>query len=147
LGKGSTFTIRLPLGERVGKESGARLVGDDAAILLVTADSAMADAIRPMLEQNGRRLEVAFSAPTALQLPAHVHFDVVIVDAALPDIDLEDLIHRLRRILKASTRIAVAGGKTPVAATAFDVSIAKPVTADAIEVLLCRAVGRGLGGA
>ena len=143
LGKGSTFTIRLPPGEHVRKEPGFRAEAGDAAILLVTTDRAMADGVRAILAAAGRRLEVAYSAPTALQLPVHVHFDVVIVDAALPDIDVEDLIHRLRRILKPATRIAVAGG-APVAAAAVDVSIAKPVTPDAIEALLPPPVERGL---
>jgi signal transduction histidine kinase/CheY-like chemotaxis protein len=141
LGKGSTFTIRLPLGERVRTEPAFRAEAGDAAILLLTADCVMADAIRAMVEQAGRRLEVAYSAPTALQLPVHVHFDAVIVDAELPDIDVQDLIHRLRRILKPATRIVVVG-ETPVAATAFDVSIAKPVTPDAIEALLSPPVER-----
>jgi signal transduction histidine kinase len=143
LGKGSTFVIRLPTEARMRKEPGPRPRAGEASILLGSADRARADAMRSMLGP-AERLEIACSAPTALQLAVHVGFDAVIVDAALPDLDAADLANRLRRIVRPATCIAVAGGKPHAATPAVDVAMATPVTRDELDALLCRCFAQGV---
>ena len=76
---------------------------------MVTPNPQLAHTIRAELERLGHRAEVAHSALTALQLPAHMHFDAVVLDAVFAGDELADLASRLRRLLRPSTRIALAG--------------------------------------
>jgi signal transduction histidine kinase len=136
LGKGSSFCVRLPLGQGSAGGKASRLRIEDATVLVVTSDSALADAVREALESSGHRVEAAYSALTALQLPAHMHFDAVVLDPALSDAELSDLAARLRRLLRSSARIVLAGNRPGTAILGVDAVLTTPVTAQALEALL-----------
>jgi CheY-like chemotaxis protein len=138
LGKGSSFCLRLPLGQRGRASRASRFRRDDATVLVVTSNAALADELRGALQSSGHRVEAAYSALTAVQLPAHMHFDAVVLDAALSDAELSDLAARLRRLLRSSARIVLAGARSGAPIVGVDAVLAMPVTAQAFEESLSR---------
>jgi len=102
-GKGSTFTVELPL--VVPSEEGsiapseALMPGDSAlkgmTILVVEDEGDMRGMIRLILEEHGARVLTASSAPAALaQIDQGV--DILLSDIRLPDVDGYELIRRIR---------------------------------------------------
>jgi signal transduction histidine kinase/CheY-like chemotaxis protein len=138
LGKGSSFCLRLPLGQRGRASRASRFRRDDATVLVVTSNAALADELRGALQSSGHRVEAAYSALTAVQLPAHMHFDAVVLDAALSDAELSDLAARLRRLLRSSARIVLAGDRSGAPIVGVDAVLPMPVTAQALEESLSR---------
>jgi len=140
LGKGSSFCLRLPVGPGAQRADISRRPLDHASVLVVTPSAQLAQGVRATLEQLGHRVEAAYSALTALQLPAHMHFDAVILDAALSEAEVADLAARLRRLLRPSTRIVLAGDRPGVALPGVDDALPLPLTAQALDSLLTRSV-------
>ncbi|HEU4714963.1 MAG TPA: ATP-binding protein [Pyrinomonadaceae bacterium] len=106
-GKGSQFTIQLPLIRETGPLSSAVLTASTAATLnvppqtnvLIVDDSE--DTIR-MLEQllrlAGANVRTANNGADALRLAAENEFDVILSDISMPGMDGFEFLQRLRRL-------------------------------------------------
>jgi CheY-like chemotaxis protein len=147
-GRGTTFTVRLPLydgpeeartppGEAVSAGE-ARLGAAERplSILLVEDHADTAEVIAELLRDRGHRVVVAGSVAAGLEA-AHAGIDLVISDLGLPDGSGLDLMRALKERY-GLTGIAFSGYGTDEdrrqsAAAGFSAHLTKPVT---FEVLL-----------
>ncbi|HEX5421537.1 MAG TPA: ATP-binding protein, partial [Gammaproteobacteria bacterium] len=126
-GYGATFTIVLPsrvLPETIGTASAAEVDAHSAAgaaellegmrILVVEDEHDTLDFLKRFLESYGADVLTARSAVDALALVPDWHFDFLVSDIGLPDMDGYELLQRIRRLdLNAS------GGMPAIALTAY----------------------------
>jgi signal transduction histidine kinase/ActR/RegA family two-component response regulator len=153
IGRGSTFTIRLPIA--VVKSSGSRpnpptphsnssqkarskvLVADD------NVDAAQTLAL--VLVLAGYDVHVAHSGEEALRLGAELHPEAFILDIGMPSMTGYETARRLRQEnwSRSSVLIAVTGwgqeqDKEKAMASGFDVHLTKPVDSARLEELLAK---------
>jgi signal transduction histidine kinase/ActR/RegA family two-component response regulator len=166
-GKGSTFTVRLPLAELFYASNGSRAkaAGDGPngktlsgiRILLVDDD---ADSLRPLqlfLQQHDADVSTAGSAESALDALGSKPFDVLITDIGMPVTDGFGLVTRMRDSAGlvnaglpaiAVTAYASTEDRERAAAAGFQAHLAKPVDYDELLAAvndLCRNDKAGAG--
>jgi PAS domain S-box-containing protein len=87
-GRGSTFTLRIPLRrayrQRSSAKNGSPPVGDHLRILVVEDNVDGAETLRELLELDGHEVKVAFDGVTALEAARTSEFDAVVSDLGLP---------------------------------------------------------------
>jgi two-component system CheB/CheR fusion protein len=143
IGKGSVFSVWLPLAGLAGAEQRSEVPA--AALhglrILVVDDTVDAlESFSALLRLEGADVTAVASAPDALAALDAERFDVVLSDVAMPGMDGYELVTRLRAHPSASTTPAIAltgFGRSQDVQRAldagFDAHLAKPV---AIEQLL-----------
>lgn len=116
VGRGSAFTVRLPLaGEaeaphptmprRPTRRSGIR-----KRVLVVDDNEDLAIALSEALEETGHDVRVAHDGPTAIHICGTFKPQVALMDIGLPGMDGYELCQKLRGILGGETRfIAITG--------------------------------------
>jgi CheY-like chemotaxis protein len=101
-GSGSEFTVTLPaLPARIaapsdGPTARATEGGHTLRILIVEDNVDAADSLSTLLRLWGHEVEVAYDAPTALEVAPRWRPDVVLSDLGLPGMDGYELARRLR---------------------------------------------------
>jgi signal transduction histidine kinase/ActR/RegA family two-component response regulator len=150
LGKGSTFTVRLPVaaGLAPGRPSTisdhAMLRGDTRQILLVEDNPDSRDTMRDLLERIGHHVAVAGDGPEAVQRALEHRPQVCIIDIGLPGIDGYEVARRLRiRLGEHVYLIALTGYGQPedrrrAFDAGFDSHFTKPVDVRSICKLLAK---------
>ncbi|WP_088889919.1 response regulator [Leptolyngbya ohadii] len=152
-GKGSTFTVQLPIQEipltlaldSSGK--GARELPSLASlrILVVDDDLDNRELIAFVLEQQQAQVTLAESAMEALNILSQVDIDILISDIGMPDEDGYSLIRRIRalkgsqkRRIPAIALTAFAKEEDQQASTAagFQYHLSKPVNPDDLIVVV-----------
>jgi len=104
LGKGTTFTIRLP-----AKRELTAITVDEAVldpleglnglrVLAVDDDEDNTSLLRHLLELSGARVLTANSGPTALAIAANSDLDIVLSDISMPGMDGFEFVRRLRKL-------------------------------------------------
>jgi len=145
LGRGSTFTVRLPLDpdmawppEPRGKRSGALAPASAQTrrVLVVEDNADVRETLKSLLEAYGYSVEVAATGEEGLQRMLSLSPDVAIVDIGLPGLDGFELARRFRaRPDSASVKlVALSGYSGPgieqeAAAAGFDLHLVKPLNA------------------
>jgi CheY-like chemotaxis protein/nitrogen-specific signal transduction histidine kinase len=146
-GKGSEFTVRLPLvgepGSTGAPASGAAVANHARALrlLLVDDNADAADSLAMLLQVDGHEPTVAYSARAALELAAAQRFDAMLLDIGMPDMDGYELLTRLRAAGVSCALIAVTGygqerDKQHTREAGFSAHLVKPIDADALAQLL-----------
>jgi signal transduction histidine kinase len=148
LGQGSTFTVRLPIGDARGTARPsmptAAVPRDARSILLVEDNPDSRETMRDLLERFGHRVEVACDGPEALARAGKLRPDVCIVDIGLPGIDGYEVARRLRGQLGDRVYlIALTGYGQPedrrrAFDAGFDSHFTKPVDVRSIVSLLAK---------
>ena len=147
LGKGSTFTVWLPLAieamptERVPgpDEPVGRAAPDQGLRILVVDDNVdAAESIAEVLELLGNRVRVAHDGVEALRVAREDVPDLALLDIGLPLIDGYELAQRLRAEHPSLRMVAVSGygqdGDRAAALRAgFSRHLVKPVSLEEIE--------------
>jgi CheY-like chemotaxis protein/two-component sensor histidine kinase len=141
-GKGSEFTVRLPLAARqvaAGRPQApapARAAGafPQQRILIVDDNADAADALDALLRSLGHETRVAYDGPQALKAAQDFRPDTVLLDIGLPGLSGYEVARRLRELKGNETTkiIAVTGwgqeGDRALSREAgFDVHLVKPV--------------------
>jgi signal transduction histidine kinase/CheY-like chemotaxis protein len=114
-GKGSTFTVCLPLADvEVGTPvvpgpEDAKADPGPMRILVVDDHRDATDLMRDLLELDGHAVQVAHDGPTALALLDGSHPDVVLCDIGLPGMDGYELARRIREISPGTALVALTG--------------------------------------
>ncbi|MGF6179384.1 signal transduction histidine kinase [Massilia sp. UYP32] len=101
LGRGSTFTVSLPLSSAAapsGLADGAAPVGGGIRrrILIVEDNVDASDVLRMLLEVEGHQVEIAGDGHAGLALALEGRFDAIVCDIGLPGLDGLELMARLR---------------------------------------------------
>jgi two-component system CheB/CheR fusion protein len=155
VGKGTTFTVRLPLFEGSWTGEGHESVAGDnplagRSVLLVDDDLEYLETFASLLRKTGAIVTPVADARTALAEATQKNFDVVISDIAMPDMDGRELIGELRKLPSARTlpAIAVSGfGRSEDVELSrlagFDAHLNKPLSLDMLRETLLHVVKKG----
>jgi len=161
LGKGSTFTVRLPRhaqsaaqsGAQGGPAAAARLADTPPAgslrVLVVDDNLDAAHTLNLFLSAAGHEVEIAYCAEDALEVAKVFSPQVCLLDIGLPDMDGNELARRLRRLPQttASTLVAATGygrqqDRDAARQAGFDHYMVKPVNTVELSELLARVSAR-----
>ncbi len=148
-GRGSEFTVRLPVGApfagaTTSQADTATLTSVSPLKVLVVDDSRdAADICATLLELSGHRVETAYSGRRALEVAEKFHPHVFLLDIGLPDIDGYQLARTIRSTPwgQSAVLVAITGwgqeeDRRRAAAVGFDHHLTKPVAAEALDALL-----------
>jgi PAS domain S-box-containing protein len=146
-GRGSEFTLRLPLVE-ASRATATSETAPAAPVrrwrVLIVEDNADArESLQLLLELAGHEVETAEDGPGGLRKMATFGPDVALIDVGLPGIDGYEVARQLREMPqgKATRLIALTGygqaeDRRRALAAGFDVHITKPVDPDQLQRLL-----------
>ena len=144
--KGSTFTVRLPLAgefysprpseDTLLTSGGSELKG--VRILLVDDDAESLIPVKLFLESHEAHADTACSAAEALEKLGSTHFDILISDIGMPEVDGFELITTIRSkengnatlTAIALTAYASQDDREKVAEAGFNSHLAKPINFD-----------------
>jgi len=152
LGKGATFTLRLPL-ETASTEStadrcGAGSAGSSRRILIIEDNVDAADSLREALELGGHVVVAAYDGPTGIERARALRPDLVLCDLGLPEMDGYAVARAIRADpeIGGITLVAVTGYAEPEDVTrakeaGFDAHVAKPPSFETLERVAAQAVG------
>jgi signal transduction histidine kinase/ActR/RegA family two-component response regulator len=149
LGRGSTFTLRLPLMTAPDLSSSIEPARHEPAkprplrILVIDDIPDVADVLKMLLDLEGFDTRVAYGGPTALEIAQEFKPDVVVCDIGLPGMDGHEIARRLRSDpnmtparLIALTGWGAEGEIRRTRESGFDFHLVKPVEANALMELL-----------
>jgi PAS domain S-box-containing protein len=154
IGKGSVFSVRLPLGSEAmaSNENGgeqpraaARQTPNPSARCILVVDDNMdaADSLSYLLRSFGHDVQVALNGPDALDATAAFRPDIVFLDIGMPGMDGYEVARRLRRHpgLENTLLVALSGygsdkDRRHSFEVGFDVHLVKPVDADTLTSIL-----------
>jgi CheY-like chemotaxis protein len=142
LGRGATFTVRLPAAAAPPAVAAASPAAHSAAprrILLVEDNADAREMLCQVLALHGHSVREASLGQDGVALAAQIEPDVAIVDIGLPDIDGYEVARRMRMNAKRPLAlIALTGYGQPedqrrARAAGFDVHLVKPVTIERLD--------------
>jgi PAS domain S-box-containing protein len=149
LGKGSEFTVRLPVlfspvtYPPTPPEETLRQAAMPGRVLVVDDNVDVADMVSILLQASGYEVRVAYTAQTALETAIESQPNIVLLDIGLPDIDGYEVARRLRQRpqLKDVKLVAITGYGREVdrqrsQEAGFDYHLVKPVDPIKLEALL-----------
>ena len=165
LGKGSTFTVRLPRHVQAAAQGGVQAgvqgepgAGPQAAdkqpggslrVLVVDDNLDAAHTLNLFLSAAGHEVEIAYCAEDALEVAKVFSPQVCLLDIGLPDMDGNELARRLRRLPQttASTLVAATGygrqqDRDAARQAGFDHYMVKPVNTVELSELLAQVAAR-----
>ena len=148
-GKGSTFTVSLPLIDEQDEIAGVALQPEKAQsatpmkVLIVDDNVDSAQTSLWMLDLMGHKGTVAHEGVTALEIAHDLQPDVVLLDIGMPGMDGYEVCRQLRLMpeMKNKTVIAQTGwgqesDRQKAFAAGFDHHVTKPVSLDLLTQLL-----------
>ena len=146
-GKGSRFTVRLPLGPAPAARdsSGPQVPAPAVApvrILVVDDNRDAADSMRMLLEDAGAQVQTAHSGPEALAAFESGEPRVLLLDVGMPGMDGYEVARRVRASTKAQPCIIALTGwgqdedRRRVREAGFDHHLTKPVDLGTLQALL-----------
>jgi signal transduction histidine kinase len=152
LGKGSTFTIRLPVhaGESLAaRASDGEAGAADAAVslraMVVDDNQDAADTLAMLLEAGGYQVGVHYTAREALAAVGASRPHICLLDIGLPDMNGNELARELRQLPETASAvlIAVTGygqqeDRDNSRAAGFDHHLVKPVDVDQLMRMLSK---------
>jgi PAS domain S-box-containing protein len=147
LGRGSRFTVRLPLapvdGAVAGKATRPEQKLPGARRVLVVDDNRdSADSMTLLLGLKGHSVRTAYDGTQAIEEAKLFHPDLVLLDIGLPGLDGYEVARRLRAEAGlAPTLVATTGwghveDKRRASEAGFDFHLTKPVSIEALERFL-----------
>lgn len=143
-GHGSTFTIhlwRLEWGRTPTEPGSATAAAQPKHVLVVDAHPDAADTVAAILGAKGHRVELAYSALSALADAERLRPDAILLDLDLPRMSGYEVARRLRAQpeLRATLFVALSGNKDDEAsarAAGFHHYLRKPIDIAALERML-----------
>jgi two-component system, sensor histidine kinase len=148
-GRGSEFTIRLPLLAAEPAHHSERLVQRPATdfgrkrVLIVDDNRDAADSLAALLNILGAETDVAYSGPDAISKLSAYHPSAILLDIGMPGMDGHEVARLIRRRpeLNDVTLIAMTGwgqekDRNRTRAAGFDHHLTKPADVDVLASLL-----------
>jgi len=153
LGKGSTFTVRLPRIKQEAEElpvaEAVRHAESSKAplrVLVVDDNLDAAHTLNLFLAAAGHRVEIAYNALDAIEMAKVFAPQVCLLDIGLPDLDGNELARRLRTLPQTREAVLVAAtgygrqqDRDAAHAAGFDHYMVKPVNTVQLGELLAQA--------
>lgn len=147
LGRGSTFTVRLPLTSSAHHRDDDAMPGMHAGkgcrVLVVDDNADAAEALRTLIELNGHVVEAVHDGPAALAAVEDRKPDVVLLDVGMPGMDGLEVARRLRSryssdqlVLVAVTGWGQSDDHSNSGEAGFDHHLTKPVQWRQLELIL-----------
>jgi PAS domain S-box-containing protein len=148
IGKGSTFTVELPVEPHpahagAGGDSTPLVKGTPCTLVVADDNRDAADSLAIMLRLGGHTVHLAYDGASAVQAVLTHRPQVAIVDIGMPNGDGHDVARRLRALLgeHCPALLALSGwgqdvDKRASRAAGFDHHFTKPVDVAEIERLL-----------
>jgi PAS domain S-box-containing protein len=147
IGKGSCFSVRLPLNVRQVAAPKARgrdpSTIDSLSVLVVDDNQDAAESLAMLLRTAGAAVHVAHDGPAAIAEFERSEPDVVLLDIGMPDMDGCEVARRLREISPADrvALVALTGwgqdeDRRRVREAGFDHHLVKPVDLASLQSLL-----------
>jgi two-component system CheB/CheR fusion protein len=148
VGRGATFTMRLPL-ERgpVPAPATPRAQVAGRRILVIEDNVDGADMLRTLLEVEGHEVQVAYDGPSGLAVAAGSPPDIILCDVGLPGMDGYAVAQAVRadERLRRAYLVALSGYALPedlqrAADAGFDTHLAKPASVEKLRAVLASAL-------
>jgi len=147
IGKGSTFSVRLPLNVRQAAAPKARgrehSSIEELSVLVVDDNKDAAESLAMLLRTAGAEVRVAHDGPTALEEFERCESHVVLLDIGMPDMDGCEVARRLREISRPDrvALVALTGwgqdeDRRRIREAGFDHHLVKPVDLASLQALL-----------
>jgi CheY-like chemotaxis protein len=145
-GKGSTFTLRLPLApvtDAVVRRLQRSPIGK-LRILVIEDEEDVREGLRGVLETEGHEVAVAGDGPEGLALLERIGPDAAFIDIGLPGLDGLELARRARAGGSRALLVAISGyaaqrDRHGTSAAGFDFHLAKPPSAEDLKLVLSAA--------
>jgi two-component system CheB/CheR fusion protein len=151
-GRGSTFTVRLPVleGPPPTAATGAQAASVSARRVLVVDDNRRAaDSLATILRLDGHEVETAYDGREALAVVERFRPQVALLDIGMPELNGYEVARRLRAeswadgvYLVALTGLGTPEDRERAKEAGFDTHLVKPVDVDVLEGILS-GVARG----
>jgi two-component system CheB/CheR fusion protein len=149
VGRGATFTVRLPLipaplavGPRP-TPGGGRHNSGPLRVLVIEDNVDAGDMLRDLLALDGHEVEVAYDGRSGLELSRDFRPDVVLCDLGLPGMDGFEVARAMRSDpqLRGVHLVALSGYTRPedrdrALAAGFDAHVPKPLNPEVLERVL-----------
>jgi two-component system CheB/CheR fusion protein len=145
-GRGSEFTVRLPLvAAAQAKAAPAPLepTRHRRRVLVIEDNPDAADALFDLLTLDGHYAQVAYDGPSGIALARDFHPEIVFCDLGLPESDGYEVARAMRAddALRGTYLVALSGYARPEdrersAQAGFDWHLAKPPSTEALERLV-----------
>jgi PAS domain S-box-containing protein len=143
LGRGSTFSLSLPLAEApdIAVRDASTAVEARHRVLIVDDNRDAADSLAMLLQLEGHETKAVYSAEEALEQAVAYQPETVLLDIGLPRMDGYEVARRIKAAGVPVRLVALTGYGQPEdrqrsAAAGFDVHLVKPVEAAALAQLL-----------
>ncbi len=152
VGRGSTFTVRLPVvGPRVPEDAApveaaeARAQQSGLRILLAEDNRDTSYVLQALLQASGNEVEVAHDGREALELALRRKPDLALLDLGMPEMTGFEVAQAIRQrselssvVLAALTGWGAAEDRERSRNAGFDFHLTKPVTIEALEELFSK---------
>lgn len=152
LGKGSAFTVRLPLSATGDAESSMESAPSPVRqrrVLIVDDNVDAAFLLSLMLKNRGHDVHATYGAKEALDLAATFRPEVIFLDIGMPELDGYEACRRLRQMdaVKHAYIVALTGwgqeeDRRLAREAGFDGHLVKPATSERIDEMLAQAPER-----
>lgn len=149
IGKGTTFIMRLLISKGSKKEifeNPSPVYSHSLRILLVEDEMTVRDVMSEYLKRDGHSIETAKNGVEGLSKFYAGHFDLVITDRAMPEINGERLAIKIKKsapqkpiILLSGTADLLNAGQLP---EGIDLVLGKPVTLDELRSAILKVLPR-----
>ena len=143
-GRGSEFTIRLPLSltETTASDTATAARCPASAVLLIEDNADARQSLRTLLERDGHHVEAAADGLSGLARAEASEPDIVLIDIGLPSLDGYEVARRIRArrgaapILVAITGYGRADDRRRSFEAGFDAHLTKPVAPEQLADVL-----------
>jgi PAS domain S-box-containing protein len=148
-GRGSTFTVRLPVREEVaplaadGDADRAAPAARTRRVLVVDDNRGAADSLAVILRLDGHEVAIAYDGRTALVESERLQPEVVLLDIGMPGMNGYEVARAVRArewgtrvYLVALTGLGTSEDRERAQEAGFDTHLVKPVDLDALTALL-----------
>lgn len=153
LGRGSTFSLRIPLAEQSAElaakaETPSPRGQAGTRILIIDDNVDSAVGLARLLRRHGYDVQTAHDGPTALEVVSEQRPAFVLLDIGLPGMDGYQIAERLRALFGEGVVICAVSGygreedRKKAKASGFDHHLIKPVDYDQMMTLLADAGSR-----
>jgi PAS domain S-box-containing protein len=148
-GRGSTFTVRLPIladPPQVGGDAHPAVAAPARRVLVIEDNEDAREMLRNLLLVLGHEVYEACDGAAGIQEAQRLRPDAALIDIGLPGIDGYEVARRLRTEVPGARLVAVTGYGQPedrerALAAGFDEHVVKPVDPEQLQRLLAVRVG------